>query len=109
MGCHCDLVNFTIDNSYNNNNQLNLRAISCLQNEVMEQEKNEEIWLSPMKKTSTPIEKSKKQRDNTKTPPKNFDYTTIADRLRTVSRGNDSHTNGVVIPVNGIPTLQDHD
>ena len=35
----------------------------------------------------------------------NFDYTTIADRLRTVSWGNHSHTTGVVKPVNGIPTL----
>ena len=34
----------------------------------------------------------------------NFDYTTIADRLRTVSWGNDSFPTGVVKPVNGIPT-----
>ena len=39
----------------------------------------EEIWLNP-----TPKEKSKKQRDNTKNANKNFDYTTIADRLRTL-------------------------
>ena len=31
--------------------------------------KKEEIWLSPMTKAPTPTEKSKKQRDNTKTPP----------------------------------------
>ena len=30
------------------------------------QEKNEEIWLSPMTKAHTPTEKSKKQCDNTK-------------------------------------------
>ena len=36
---------------------------------------------------------------------KNFDYTIIADRLRTVSWGNDSHPTGVVKPVNGILTL----
>ena len=30
----------------------------------------EEIWLSPMTKAPTPSEKFKKQRDNTKTPPK---------------------------------------
>ena len=36
---------------------------------------------------------------------KNFDYTTIADRLRTVILDNDSHQTGVVKPVNGIPTL----
>ena len=49
--------------------------------------------------------KSKKQRDNTKNATKNFDYTTIADRLRTVSWGNDSHPAGVVKPVYGIPTF----
>ena len=32
-------------------------------------EKKEEIWLSPMTKAPTPTEKSKKQRDNTKTLP----------------------------------------
>ena len=69
-------------------------------------EKKEKIWLSPMTKAHTRREKSKKQRDNTKTPPtKNFDYTTIADRLRTVSWGNDSHPTGVVKPVYGIPTF----
>ena len=35
----------------------------------------------------------------------NFDYTTIADRLRTVSSGNDSHQTGVIKPVNGIRTF----
>ena len=49
-----------------------------------------------MTKAPTPTEKSKKRRDNTKTATKNFDYTTIADRLRTVSWGNDSHPTGVV-------------
>ena len=33
----------------------------------------------------------------------NLDYTTIADRLRTVSWGNDSHPTGLVKPVFGIP------
>ena len=42
-------------------------------------DKKEEIWLSPMTKAPTPTEKSKKQRDNTKTPPK----TSITQRLRT--------------------------
>ena len=68
-------------------------------------EKKEEIWLSPMTKAPTTTEKSKKQRDNTKTPPKNFNYTTIANRLRTVSSGNDSHPAGVVKPVYEIQTL----
>ena len=65
----------------------------------------EEIWLSPMTEALTPTEKSKKQRDNTKNATKNFDYTTIADRLRTVNWGNDSHPAGVVKPVYGIPTF----
>ena len=39
-----------------------------------------------MTKAPTPTEKSKKQGDNTKTPPKNVDYTTIADRLRTATK-----------------------
>ena len=58
-----------------------------------------------MTKAPTPTEKSKKRRDNTKTATKNFDYTTIADRLRTVSWGNDSHPTGVVKPVYGIQTF----
>ena len=36
---------------------------------------------------------------------KNFEYTTIADRLRTVSWSNDSHPTGVAKPVYGIPTF----
>ena len=43
-------------------------------------EKKEEIWLSPMTKAITPTEKSKKQCDNTNTPPKS----SITRRLRTV-------------------------
>ena len=58
-----------------------------------------------MTKAPTPTEKSKKQRDKTKNATKNFDYTTIADRLRTVSWENDSHPTGVVKPVYGIPTF----
>ena len=42
---------------------------------------------SVLLKAPTLTEKSKKQRDNTKTPPK-FDYTTIPDRLNTVIWGN---------------------
>ena len=65
-------------------------------------EKKEEIWLSPMTKAPTPKEKSKKESDNTKTPPK----TSITQRLqtdfRTVSWVNDT---GIVKPVYGIPTF----
>ena len=49
-----------------------------------------------MTEALTLTEKSKKQRDNSKNATKNFDYTTIADRLRTVSWGNDSHPAGVL-------------
>ena len=54
-----------------------------------------------MTKAPTPTEKSKKQRDNNKkkNATKNFDYTTIADRLRTVSWSNSSHPTGMVKPV----------
>ena len=38
-----------------------------------------------MTKAPTLTEKSKKERDNIKNATKNFDYSTIADRLRTVS------------------------
>ena len=62
-------------------------------------EKKQEIWLSPMTKTRTLTEKSKKQRDNIKNATKNFDYTTIADRLKSVSLSNSSHSTGVVTPV----------
>ena len=79
--------------------QLKFSICHCIQR------KKEEIWLSPMTEALTPTEKSKKQRDNTKNATKNFDYITIADRLRTVSWGNDSHPAGVVKPVYGIPTF----
>ena len=36
---------------------------------------------------------------------KNFDYTTIADRPRTVSWNNTSHPTGVVKPINGYHTF----
>ena len=55
-----------------------------------------------MTKTPTPTEKSKNQRDNTKKIHKNFDYTTIADRLRTIIWKNDSHpTDGSSNPSSG--------
>ena len=45
--------------------------------------------------------KIKKQRENTKNATKNFEYTTIADRLRTVSWSNESHPTGMVKLVSG--------
>ena len=58
-------------------------------------EKKEEIWHSLMTQT----EKSKKQRDNITNANKNLEYTTIADRLRTVSWSNSTHPTCVVKPV----------
>ena len=49
-----------------------------------------------MTNAPTPTEKSKKQSDNTKKATKNFDYTTIADWLRTVSWSNNNYPTGVV-------------
>ena len=61
--------------------------------------KTEEIWLCPMTKAPTYTEKSKKQRNNIQNATKYFDYTTIADWIRTVSWSNSSHPTGVVKPV----------
>ena len=44
------------------------QAISGVLTVVTVFEKKEEIWLSPVPKTPTPKEQSKKQRDNIKTP-----------------------------------------
>ena len=62
-------------------------------------QEKKEIWLSPMTKAPTPPEKSNKERDNTKHATKNFDYTPIVDRLRTVSWSKNRHPTGVVKPV----------
>ena len=58
-----------------------------------------------MTKAPTPIEKSKKQRDNIKNTTKNFDFITIVDRLRTVSWSTSSQPTGVVKPVYERSTL----
>ena len=68
-------------------------------------DKKEEIWLSPMTNAHTPTEKFKKHRDNIKNVTKNFDYTTIADRLKTVSRSNSSHPSGVIKRVLWAPSF----
>ena len=62
----------------------------------MLQETKEEIWLSPMTKAHTVPEMSKEQSDNTNNATKKFDYTAVADRLRTVSWSNYGHPTGVV-------------
>ena len=65
----------------------------------------EEIWLSPMTKVHTPTEMSIRQSDN-KNATKKFDYTAVADRLRTVSWSNYGLPTGVVNLVYGpnLPT-----
>ena len=77
------------------------RLDTCTENEFS-QDKKEETWPSPITKAPTPTEKSKRQRDNTKTLP-----TIMEDRarLRKVSLGNDTHQTGVVKPVYWIPTF----
>ena len=68
-------------------------------------EKKDEIWLSPMTKAPTLL-KSPKQRDSIINAIKNFDYTTITERLRKVSWSNSSHPNGVIKPVYESSTFQ---
>ena len=65
-------------------------------------EKKEEIWRSPMTKAPTPTEKIKKATWQHKNATKIFAFTTIADLLRTVSWGSDSHPADVIKPVYGI-------
>ena len=76
----------------------NIRRVDYLK------EKKEEIWLSPMTKAPTPTELPKGQSDKTNNATKKFDYTAVADRLRTVSRSNYSHPTGVVNRFTGPPS-----
>ena len=78
--------------------ELYIRWNSSLYN-MYREEKKEEIWLNPMTKnpyTHRKIKKATRQHNNAI---KNFDYTTNADRLRTVRGSNNSHPTGVVKPV----------
>ena len=61
--------------------------------------KTEEIWTQSCDKSPYIDRKTKKHSDNNTNATKNFDYTTIADQLRTVNWGNDSHPIGVFKPV----------
>ena len=62
--------------------------------------KKKEIWLNPM--TETLYQQKIEQHKNAT---KNFDYTTITERLRTVSWSTNSYPNDVVKPVYGHPTF----
>ena len=68
-------------------------------------EKKEDIWFSPFTKAPTARDKSKKERKQHKNVTQNFDCTTIADRLRTVSWSNNSQPTGVVKEVYGYSTF----
>ena len=59
-----------------------------------------------MTKAPTPTEMSKGQSDNTNNATKKFDYTAVADRLKTVSWSNYSNPTGVFNLVYGpnLPT-----
>ena len=63
-----------------------------------------EILLNPMTKPPIPTEHSKTNGQH-KNATKNVDYTTNADRLRTVSWSFNSHPTCVVKPVYGYPTF----
>ena len=69
------------------------------------QEKKEEIWLRIMTKAPTPTEKNPKINMTTQKCYQNYDCTTIADRLRTVSWINNSNLTGAVKPVYGHPAF----
>ena len=71
-----------------------------------EKEKIRDLTQSYDKSPHTDRKIQKASERDHKNATKNFDYTTIADRLRTVSWGNDSHSTGVIKPVYGIPTFQ---
>ena len=60
--------------------------------------------ISPMTKPPILTENSTTKEQHTNAT-NNFDYTTIADRLRTVSLSNNSHPTGVVKPVYVYPTF----
>ena len=61
----------------------------------LNKEKKKEVWLSPMTEASKPTANSA-----TNWQHKNFNYTTIADRVRTVSWRNNSYLASVVKPGN---------
>ena len=60
----------TVPSSVILNQTMKFKKLKSDKPSCWDQEKKEEIWLSPVTKTPTPTEQSKKQRDNIKTPPK---------------------------------------
>ena len=56
---------FKVKNNYDLLQSMRVNYILCVFH-LHDKEKKEEIWLSPVTKTPTPTEQSKKQRDNIK-------------------------------------------
>ena len=65
-------------------------TVKMLSSFLLIAEKKDEIWLSPNTNARTPTNESKKATWQHNNATNNFDYTTIADRLKTVSWRNDS-------------------
>ena len=88
-------------------NEHSLSFIPIFSSHVLSEtyDKKEEIWLSPLTKAPTSTEKSKKELDNTKTPPK----PSITQPLQTVLGRSvgviNSHPTGVFKPVFGSPAF----
>ena len=88
----------SISYNYNTKYTTKWKHALALYGLAIKREKGRDLTQS-VTNAPTPTDKTKKQRDNIKNATKNFDYTTIADRLRTVSWSNSSHPTGVVKPV----------
>ena len=71
----------------------------------MQMEREKGRYLTLMTKAPISTENTKKSNAIGQKGDHNIDYTTIADRLRTVNMGNDSHPTGVVKPVTEIATF----
>ena len=67
--------------------------------------KKEENLLCPITKPLNPKKNPKRNVTTEKKRHQNFDETTIANRLKTVSWSNNSHQTGVVKPIYGYPTF----
>ena len=69
----------------------------------LKREKGRNLILSNVK---GPIASENESQETIQYAAKNFDYTTIVDRHRTISWRNNGHPTGAVKPVHGIPTFQ---
>ena len=76
----------------------------CDEGKYVKREKGRNLTQSYDKNPYTHIN-NPKNNVTTKNATKNSNCTTIADRLRTVNRSNDSYPTGVFKPIYGIPTF----